>query len=65
MRKPNFDEALKKISRLEALVEKLLEHMEATPIEQPCAKCGGEGPWRNCATCSGAGVTFVFTRRLM
>jgi DnaJ-class molecular chaperone len=57
----------KRLRRLEALVAKLLEHMDATPIEQSCDKCDGRGTWQDggdCANCDGAGVTFVFTRRL-
>jgi DnaJ-class molecular chaperone len=57
----------KRLRRLEALVKKLLEHMDATPIESVCGKCDGKGKWQDggdCATCDGAGMTFVFTRRL-
>jgi DnaJ-class molecular chaperone len=61
------DEDRLRLRRLEALVNKLLERMDAAPIEQACTKCDGKGTWQDggdCATCDGAGVTFVFTRRL-
>jgi DnaJ-class molecular chaperone len=57
----------KQLRRLEALVAKLLEHMDAAPTESVCSKCDGKGKWQDggdCAICDGAGVNFVFTRML-
>jgi DnaJ-class molecular chaperone len=56
----------KEFRRLEALVEALLEHMDAVPMEQSCKKCDGSGEefFGTCTICKGAGVTFIFTRKL-